>query len=57
MNEATLKIVLDFSKLPDTPEKLKINNAYLSDEIDSFDFVSKARRYLNNAKLEAGGSK
>jgi hypothetical protein len=51
MNKETLKIVSDFNALPDTPEKLKINNAYLNDEIGSFDFFSQAREYLAIAAL------
>ena len=46
MNEQIMKKVSEYNALPSTPEKKKINKAYLSDEIGSLEFFSKAFEYL-----------
>lgn len=49
-NKETVKVISEFSQLPDTEEKLKISNAYLNDEIGCFDFYSRAKAYLEATK-------
>jgi hypothetical protein len=46
MTPENMKLVGDFQRSPDTPKKLEISRQYISDEIGTFDFLSKAREYL-----------
>lgn len=51
-NEATLKTIVAFDKMPSTPEKDRICRLYLDDEIGSFELYSLARDYLTKAQQE-----
>lgn len=45
-SEQALKDVIEFIKLPDTPEQKEIIRKYLADEIGHLEFYSMALEYL-----------
>ena len=45
-SEQSLKDVVKYNELPNTPEKEEIDRQFLNDEIGCLDFYSKVREYL-----------
>ena len=55
INEYSVRIICDYSRLPATKEKEILDNKFKNDELSTFDFYCKAKEYLdkvsNNCNL------
>lgn len=48
-------IIFAFDRAPNTPEKIKLAQRYLTDEISRYDFIFLAKKYLlENGIIEEG---
>lgn len=49
-SESSLRDIIEYNKLPKTPEKDEIDKKFLRDEIGSFDFYLQASAYLKKTR-------
>lgn len=52
-NQNQVAVVVKFTKLPSTPEKIKIMEDYMEDQISRYEFFEKALEYLTNHEKES----
>tara|TARA_R110000851_G_scaffold75539_1_gene166535 strand:+ start:19 stop:189 length:171 start_codon:yes stop_codon:yes gene_type:complete len=50
MSEYNVRVICDYSRLPNTKEKEKLDNKFKNDELSTFDFYVKAKKYLEKHK-------